>query len=267
MSRRLEGRGTTLVVSTDAPDFSVFWSRMENGRWEPETLDLLDRLLKPGDCFVDVGAWIGPTALYAAARGAHVIADQCDPVALRLLHRNLELNSDLAQLITVHEFALGQSDGQMRLWSQALGNSESSVFVGHERDDGVVTCDDSAMVEVRDARSVFEAERFAASESTLIKIDVEGSEFHLLPHLASVLAISHAAWYVSFHELNINPPDRPPGPARIEMMLASLGAVADMYWYDATLTQLDREATVRAVKEGAWPTGGSLVFSRRPLVS
>jgi FkbM family methyltransferase len=239
---------------------------MENGQWEPETLDLLDRLLKPGDCFVDVGAWIGPTSLYAAARGAHVVAYECDPVALRLLHRNLELNSELAQLITVHEFALGESDGQVRLWSQALGNSESSVFAGHERDGDVLACDDSAMVEVRDARSVFDAECYAASESTLIKIDVEGSEFQLLPHLASVLANSLAVWYVSFHELNINPPGVPPGPARIEMMLASLSAVADLYWYDATLAQLDREATVRAVKEGSWPPHASLIFSRRPLV-
>ena len=204
-------RDVALTVTTEAPDYSGFWSRMEAGAWEPETLDLLDRLLAPGDQFVDVGAWIGPTTLYAAARGARVAAYECDPVALRLLRRNVALNPGLAPLITLHEYALGESDGRLTLWSEALGNSETSIFAEHEREDVVRACEQSVAVEVRDARAVFDEAGYASGESTLIKIDVEGAEFRILPRLAGVAAASRAVWYVSFHERNVNPAGTAPG--------------------------------------------------------
>jgi FkbM family methyltransferase len=261
-SRRIDVRGIELFVTTAERDDSSFWNRFESGVWEPETLDLMDLLLGPGAHFVDVGAWIGPTALYAAARGAAVTAYECDPVALRLLRRNLELNERLARRIGVRDFALGTADGEITLWSQALGNSESSVFAEHEREGALVPTPDTAVVEMRDARAVLEAEGDLFRPSTLVKIDVEGSEFHLLPHLTDLLRSSAAVWYVSFHEFNVNAN----GVVRADLMSASLDAVAELHWYDVRLAPLDKAATMQAVADGSWPTGASLVFCRRPLV-
>src|SRR5262245_51934695 len=59
-----------------------FWKLYKSGVWEPGTKAFMKRFLKPGDLFVDIGAWIGPTALWAVECGAHVIAIEPDPVAL-----------------------------------------------------------------------------------------------------------------------------------------------------------------------------------------
>jgi FkbM family methyltransferase len=255
--RHVVVRDAAFTVTTEDPDFSGFWSRMAVGTWEPETLDLLDRLLEPAARFVDVGAWIGPTSLYAAHRGARVAAYECDPVALRLLHRNLELNPSLATQITVHPHALGEHDGRLRMWSQALGDSETSIFAWHEREGQVRACQDSVLVDVRDARVVFEAAGYAADASTLIKLDVEGAEFTILPHLAPLVATSRAVWYVSFHELNLNPPGTSATVARAGEMQRALSAFAGFHWYDARMTPLDQSATLRAI---------GLVFSPRSLL-
>lgn len=265
--RHVVVRDAAFTVTTEEPDFSGFWSRMAAGTWEPETLDLLDRLLERAARFVDVGAWIGPTSLYAAHRGARVAAYECDPVALRLLHRNLALNPSLATQITAHPHALGERDGHLRMWSQKLGNSETSIFARHERDGHVRACEASVLVDVRDARVVFEAAGYATDASTLIKLDVEGAEFTILPHLASLVARSRAVWYVSFHELNLNPPGAGATSARVSEMQRSLAAFAGFHWYDARLTALDQPATLRAIGEGTWPPHSSLVFSPRALLT
>ena len=85
--RNIKLRETVLSVADDQP---TFWNKVEAGLWEPETLALIDQQITPGTTFLDLGAWVGPTALYAAARGARVIALEADPVALAQLRAKLD---------------------------------------------------------------------------------------------------------------------------------------------------------------------------------
>lgn len=162
-------RDAAFTVATEPFDFSGFWSRMESGAWEPETLDLLDRWLAPGSRFVD--------------------------------------------------------------------------------------------------RTVFETTGYASGESTLIKIDVEGAEFLILPRLDDVIAASRATWYVSFHELNVNPAGAVAAGFRADQMRRSLRVFQGFRWHDARLRALDPDATLRAVDDGTWPPHASIVFSRRDLAT
>lgn len=69
-----------------------FWEKFADGSWEPSTFQIFDRFLSKEKNFLDIGAWIGPTALYAAPRANQVFAFEPDPVAYASLVRNLELN-------------------------------------------------------------------------------------------------------------------------------------------------------------------------------
>src|SRR5688500_9227826 len=60
-----------------------FWKLVTAGGWEPDTFVVLNRMLSGGTPYVDCGAWIGPTVLYAACKGARVTAFECDPVAIQ----------------------------------------------------------------------------------------------------------------------------------------------------------------------------------------
>ncbi len=254
-------------VADSATAFGSFWARAASGAWEPETLRLIERLARPGAPFVDIGAWIGPTTLFAAARGSIVHAYECDPVALERLRRNIAVNPDLVPRITVSETAIGESNGRIRLWSAEPGNSETSLFERHERDGAIRNCAASIEVEVVDAAELFRRHGYAADPAAFIKIDIEGAEFRVVPRLAPLIAGSAAVWYISFHELNINPTDVPARVQRIAEMLRTLITFAPLRWYDASLKELDSAAALDAVIRGEWPANGSLVFSSRDLAA
>ncbi len=256
--------GARFNVANGATDLG-FWARVASGAWEPETFRLIERLASPGAPFVDIGAWIGPTTLFAAARGSIVHAHECDPVALKRLRRNIAVNPDLGPRITVSEAAVGEANGRMQLWSAALGNSETSLFARHERDGAIVDLAASIEVEVVDAAELFARHGYAADPTAFIKIDIEGAEFRVVPRLAPLIAGSAAVWYVSFHELNINPTDVPARAQRIAEMLRTLITFAPLRWYDASLKELDRAAVLDAVIRGDWPAHRSLVFAARGL--
>jgi FkbM family methyltransferase len=265
--RSIHVRGCRFNVADSATAFGSFWTRVASGAWESETFGLIERLSKPGAPFVDIGAWIGPTTLFAAARGSTVHAYECDPVALEHLRRNIAMNPDLVPRITVSEVAVGEADGRMQLWSAEPGNSETSVFPRHERDGEVLQCGTSIDVDVVDALELFSRQGYASDAGAFIKIDVEGAEFRIIPRLAPLIARSAAVWYVSFHELNINPTDVPARAQRIAEMLRTLITFAPLRWYDASLEELDKEAVLDAVIRGDWPANRSLVFASRDLAA
>lgn len=261
----IDMRGAHFHVADSATDFGSFWTRVATGAWEPETFRLIERLARPGAPFVDIGAWIGPTTLFAAARGSVVHAYECDPVALQRLRRNIAANPELAPRITVSDAAIGDGNGRMRLWSVEPGNSETSLFARHERDGAILQCATSIDVEVVDAAELFARHGYAADPTAFIKIDIEGAEFRVVPRLAPLIADSAAVWFVSFHEQNLNPVEVPARVQRIAEMLRTLITFAPLRWYDIALKELDRAAVLDAVIRGDWPENGSLVFASRDL--
>src|SRR5437016_2170890 len=86
-----------------------FWDRVESGVWEPETLDAIYEIVSPGDRVIDVGAWIGITALYAARLGANVVAYEPDPKAVSEMQANLDLNEGLS--VSIRAVALSTEGG------------------------------------------------------------------------------------------------------------------------------------------------------------
>ncbi|MFN0092054.1 MAG: FkbM family methyltransferase, partial [Acidimicrobiales bacterium] len=103
--------GATFVVEASAELHVAFWERFAAGRYEPATVAVLTRALRAGDTFVDVGAWIGPFTLLAAALGAEVVAFEPDPLALAALRANLALNEGLASRVALEPAALAGRDG------------------------------------------------------------------------------------------------------------------------------------------------------------
>ena len=254
-----------ITVESGTALFDGFWSRVASGAWEPETFALMDRILREGSRFVDIGAWIGPTTLYAAARGATVDAYECDPIALQSLTTNIALNPPLSERIAVHPVALGDASRTARVFSGQLGNSETSIYREHEREGTVNDCADTVLVPMRDAAEVFRERQYAASESTLIKIDVEGAEFLIVPRLADIIGSSRAVWYVSFHEWNVNSAHVPARFPRLAAMLNALLGFSALRWFDPDLRELDKVAVLDQLVAGNWPAHHSLVFSAQPL--
>ncbi|MTH99690.1 FkbM family methyltransferase [Roseibium sp. RKSG952] len=77
---------------------------------------LLRPLIKPGSVFVDVGANVGTYSLFAAKRGARVLAIEANPETAGKLAFNIAAN-DLAA-VELAQTAVGAEAGELSLWHE-----------------------------------------------------------------------------------------------------------------------------------------------------
>jgi FkbM family methyltransferase len=184
---------TTFMVDSEVPSWPEFWSKVEDGSWEPETFALMDRYLTPDWRWVDIGAWIGPTVLYASRKCGRVDAYECDPVALKALRTNLDLNN--SKNVAVYNFALGSEDTALNLWSNQFGGSESSLIQQDQSQSAI-------SVSVFDDLKIFKEKGYADDPKIVVKMDVEGAERMILSRLAEIMPNSKCIWYISHHDQN-----------------------------------------------------------------
>ncbi|WP_084110590.1 FkbM family methyltransferase [Desulfosporosinus lacus] len=105
------------------------WNHILNNFWEEGTFKVFDYFLEPDKSYLDIGVWIGPTALYCACKAKHVYAVEPDNGAFQELARNLELNSSLIPKVTCVNAALTEQSGVVRLYTRTEpGDSLSSVI-------------------------------------------------------------------------------------------------------------------------------------------
>jgi FkbM family methyltransferase len=179
-----------------------FWDTCEGG-WESTTFDVLTSRLTSGATYVDVGSWIGPMTLVAAACGAKVIAYEPDPGAADELTENIAANPEFE--VEIRRVALWTSTGHRELRGGPVGLGESmSSFSGKSGRVGTTTV---ATIDGRDAASSWPAD-------ALVKIDVEGAEYRLVPRLRPFLA-ERPTVVLSVHAYDIRASlARLPGPVR-----------------------------------------------------
>jgi len=172
-------------------DHSWFWEKVERGEWEPETFDVFDRFVKKGDLVCDLGAWIGPTVLYAAAKGAHVTAFEPDPTAFRYLQENVRRNR--FKNVFCYNSAISTLDGVKKIspFFQSLGDSTSSLLEGDRESN------ESADVDCITWETACSKYKFLKPD--FIKIDIEGSEFDVVPEMESYFKKNRPVIYLSTH--------------------------------------------------------------------
>ncbi len=195
--------GGVSFVAVDTTDlrYGDFWGPFAAGIIEPETVATICRHAGPGRLFIDVGAWIGPFSLLAAGLGADVVAFEPDPVAAAMLRRNVALNPALASRIDVRQQALGARNGRVLLESSVgLGNARSRL-VGVVEQSGRSESEPLSVVEVdvRDAGAEL-GTLLKYRPHSIVKIDVEGGEFQIVPALRSVIAVHRPVLLLSIHQ-------------------------------------------------------------------
>ena len=187
-SRRVTVGGCTFNV---VAGHDTFWDTCE-ASWEATTFEVLTSRLGPGSTFIDVGSWIGPMTLVAASRGAHVVAYEPDPTAADELAANVALNPDFD--VDIERVALWTSTGTRQLRGGPVGLGESmSSFSGRAERVG------STSVSTIDARAA--ARTWPAD--ALVKIDVEGAEYRVVPHIRSYLTAHHPTMVLSVHGYDV----------------------------------------------------------------
>ncbi len=190
------------------PYHSKFWRKAAAGDWEPETFAVLDQFLSPENDYLDIGAWIGPTVLYGARKARHVFCFEPDPTAFRHLAWNLDLND----IHNVSAFGVALSDqfGVARMASTRGEPGDSTSSLLHDAAHGT------------DALTI-SWDQFQAAQDlsrvSLLKMDIEGAEFFVLPTLVDWLKLKRPALFLSLHAPLLEEADR---CSRMESLLESL---------------------------------------------
>lgn len=183
-----------LACEVDCQTNVAFLRHAFAGGWETETYSVLDRFLCAEKTFVDIGAWIGPLAIYAAKKGvARVVCVEADTHALRCLEAATVANA--CTNVQVIPKALWPTDGWVTMRANTflaqsmLGDSTSQAV----QDGG------SSGVRVPCVTLDGLAELGAFDNTCLVKIDIEGGEQHVCIELLRLCHSRAIPLLMAFH--------------------------------------------------------------------
>lgn len=147
-----------------------FWSEKYSS-WEPGTFKVLDSYLSKDKDYLDIGAWVGPTAIYASFFSRKVFAVEPDPVAHSILQKNIALNS--IENIDVINKAASKLDHAFLESNNFFGDSMTRVSEKNSGNNPIETIGLDTLISMGDF--------------SLIKIDIEGHEFSLIEEYINTL--------------------------------------------------------------------------------
>lgn len=148
-------------------DQGVELSLFETGTYEKGTIQFLEKYLKPGHRFLDIGANIGLMSVIASkivGKNGRVYAVEANPGTVSILQTNIELNQ--CKNIELLPIALSDAQGTALLFENWEVNRGGASLISQS--------DDQQGVEVRMERldDLFDEN----TTIDLVKIDVEGFE-------------------------------------------------------------------------------------------
>lgn len=151
---------------------------VDSGDVERGTRLLLERLLAPGDVFVDAGANVGVHTVAAAravGAGGSVIAFEPFPATAALLRRTVAING-FESVVKIHDVALGAEGGEAQLHLGEM-SGHHSLYDLDQQETG--TCG-VTVVRLDDVVP-------PGRPATVLKIDVEGAELEVVEGARRVL--------------------------------------------------------------------------------
>lgn len=177
-------------------------------------LEELDLELKPGDLFVDIGAFIGEEIQSCVDRGVLIESYEPHPE----WYARLEKRWEGCDLVTLHNCAVADKGGEAQLLQPALGEyqSGSSLYKMILRSEQV----DIGTVRVMDA-----ADAVRDRDIAVLKIDAEGAEWDILGRIHETVGFSRIGKiYVEDHVEKLwNAPEWMEKRAKVQADLEAAG--------------------------------------------
>ena len=178
-------------IKIDNLEFEVpehwFWSEYHETGWEEDTLKIFKEHINSETNFVDIGAWLGVTSLYALACGCKTIHSvEGNPESYILLKKTIELNN-IQHIIKTKNILIGNKNCESvrfgRKTSSASRISETGEF----------------SVKMQTFTSYIEEIGMHDYNKAFIKIDIEGSELLIIDQLNDLFSKTKAKIFMALH--------------------------------------------------------------------
>lgn len=198
--RELEVRGLKFRVKTPRR-YQSFWQQVQEGKWEAETFAIFEKYIQEDAVYFDIGSWIGPTVLYGAQLAQKCFAFEPDPAAFQALQDNLALNPEIASKVELSNLCISDRCGFLPFGNpvdQEGGNSCSRIAQKEE----------TPLWEVEATTLENFFKKHAVKKCNFIKMDIEGAEEWVIPHIAPLLETFKPTLYLSVHPPHFSEPKK-----------------------------------------------------------
>jgi len=164
-----------------------FWEQFADG-WEPQTIKFFERNLERGKDYLDIGAWVGPTAFIATALGARTVKI-VEPNPMNFFHLlAAQFNNNLFSSWFLINACVSDKIGSATIGPiEGIKNSSSNTNIRDESQTG------ASVISLRLKDIVLGKE-----DLSLVKIDIEGAEAWIIEDLG-IFSNSKAAIWLSLH--------------------------------------------------------------------
>jgi len=158
----------------DTTDLLIAPWLLMHGEWEPEETELVKKLIKPGDVFVDVGANLGYYTLLAIRVGAsQVYAFEAQESTYELLGKNVIINW-MSSVVRCEHLAVFSHTTDLEFFVRNSYPGNSSIGVSSA--DQLKKWFDTATKTIVHAVSLDDYFADKPGKIDLLKVDVEGAE-------------------------------------------------------------------------------------------
>ena len=170
-----QGDSFTVDLSGDFYGES-YWDAFQNGYYEPDTINFLERNLNKNCVFLDIGAANGGMTLVGAMLNASVLSFEPNPHMFEVTRKNVALNSAMIKNVKVYNQAVSTSSGTIRFGTGSNSRILSDiVFSGDSSSDAVVEV-------VALSKILADISSATLTNKIVIKKDIEGAEWNILNH-------------------------------------------------------------------------------------
>ena len=181
--QRIQVYGKWMYV--DLWDSAVATNLFVNRVWEPEETDVILRLLRQGDVFVDIGANIGYFTLLASdavGNAGKVFAFEPDPKNFRLLQKNVETNR--CKNVQLEPKAIMEACKPLTLHLSKINFGDHRVYASN---DDAVYNHGAQRSEVQVEGITLDGYLPAGSRVDFVKMDIQGAEYFAMQGMKRVL--------------------------------------------------------------------------------
>jgi len=174
-----------------------FWEHIYTN-WERDTFEIFDKFLDKSKVFIDIGGWIGTTAMYGSRKSKYVYSIEADTKSFNDLSTNLKNNCK--QNYTLIDKAIYNIDNITLKFgkNKFLENSKMNDSTSHIYADNETSAEYYSVQTITLARIIAE-HNINPPDISLIKVDIEGGEENILNDLITIHRKYNVPLYVSFH--------------------------------------------------------------------
>lgn len=174
-----------------------FWKGHYN-EWENETFEIFDKYLSKDKVFIDIGGWIGTTAMYGSRKSKHVYSIEADNSSIIDMLINLKTNCENNYTL-INNAIYNIDDVEVRFGRNLhIENSKMNDSTSHIYNDDIIR-DESYLIKTITLKSILEKYTIDVSDISLIKVDIEGGEELILNDLFDIHHNYGVPFYISLH--------------------------------------------------------------------